>query len=578
MAESTGVSVGITHATSFTDEDNPIIKYYNSYGNRVSSIQVGICLTGIDDVLINKDVSIAGGEYTFVFTDEERSILLINTPKRSRTVYYIIQWLIDGTIYYKTYPRTFSVVNAEPTLAPTIVDINTVTTGLTGDNSILIKEYSRALITYNITARKHRTISEVKIYGVYGNYSIKDLESHVDYTVIRNEYKITAYTTDSFSTTVTVPVTLIDYFKPSCNLNVSGMTGDGDAALTVSGICFNGSFGIKNNDITVYYRYKEVNGEFGDWIAASYVQNGNSYMADLTINGLNYQNTYIVQAKIVDALEEIYSAERTIVSTPIFDWGSDNFNFNIPVNMNSGATIDGDLVLSGSAEIQGNVTVIGNSDFQNDATFGDIYLDTISDKNGSVLLAPKASYTTAGIDPDTTLDHLILTNVNIPSTMVFAYVKTEFYGSRTVTSNRMQTAFSYRNNAAPQYRYYYNQVWSDWIPIKTASIYTVPFSNLNAPQTGDIWINGKPIYRMVYQEEVTTVNSTVEIGSIYDFGEMVRMYGSFRRTGSGSSLELNYYHSSSDYNYTYVNSSGIINLRTSTAGIATVIAEYTLST
>ena len=44
----------------------------------------------------------------------------------------------------------------------------------------------------------------------------------------------------------------------------------------------------------------------------------------------------------------------------------------------------------------------------------------------------------------------------------FYYIQTMFYSSKSITSNRAQTAYAYRKNRIA-YRYYYNGIWSEWV-------------------------------------------------------------------------------------------------------------------
>lgn len=75
-----------------------------------------------------------------------------------------------------------------------------------------------------------------------------------------------------------------------------------------------------------------------------------------------------------------------------------------------------------------------------------------------------AVYTSSGdaaIDPDTTLEPLIVTNKNMPDTG-FWYVNTLFYSTKSTTTNRMQYAFAYSKAGQMYSRRYYNGSWSDW--------------------------------------------------------------------------------------------------------------------
>lgn len=71
------------------------------------------------------------------------------------------------------------------------------------------------------------------------------------------------------------------------------------------------------------------------------------------------------------------------------------------------------------------------------------------------------------IDPNTTLEHQILTNINTPESGLwyqeFWYITTLFYSTKSDSSNRVQFAMPY-SYAGPCYmRYYYGGTWSAWL-------------------------------------------------------------------------------------------------------------------
>ncbi len=72
------------------------------------------------------------------------------------------------------------------------------------------------------------------------------------------------------------------------------------------------------------------------------------------------------------------------------------------------------------------------------------------------------------IDANITLDELILTQHNVPVEGKFYYIKTMFYNSKSVESNRSQIAVGYNTNEVYQ-RYYYNGTWSEWKTISLES-------------------------------------------------------------------------------------------------------------
>ena len=89
----------------------------------------------------------------------------------------------------------------------------------------------------------------------------------------------------------------------------------------------------------------------------------------------------------------------------------------------------------------------------------------IRDKFGTRVNNGLAMYTGAednAIDPDTTLDELILTNKNSPVSGKSVYIRTVFHGSKSDTSDRAQIAIPYDEKMFVYRRYYKNRSWSQW--------------------------------------------------------------------------------------------------------------------
>lgn len=196
---------------------------------------------------------------------------------------------------------------------------------------------------------------------------------------------------------------------------------------------------------------------------------------------------------------------------------------------------------------------------------------TFRDKFDLDLTNGLCKYTSEGIDPNDTLEHLILTHINTPNGG-YMYIKTEFYNTKSTSANRMQTAFPYYQNNPPYYRYYYDGFWSGWMMMKSTNYVS------SERLTGDIWIDGKPIYRRVLQFSVNTTGSMVEAVTISDYSQMIKMDGYIIRPASGSHFPLTFYYSSSNYHSVWMDEKGIILVKTSAACDCTVILEYTKTT
>jgi hypothetical protein len=174
------------------------------------------------------------------------------------------------------------------------------------------------------------------------------------------------YITDSrgYTNSRAVNLYLIDYVKPTCNQSVKmelvGETG-AKAIISLSGNYFSGHFGATGNSLTLQYRKKEEGGEWGPWFSlpSQYRQiNDRSYTAEYTITGLSYDKSYTFQSAAIDATGETNRANSTEYIArliPVFDWGENDFNFNVPVSF-QGDTMADFIVEQGTEAMGSNGT------------------------------------------------------------------------------------------------------------------------------------------------------------------------------------------------------------------------------
>lgn len=326
----------INSAPNFNDEESPTITYTNYGGSKVTSIQACITFDGDNANIAYRDIPKTSGSYTFALTDAERKKLRAATQgSNSRTVGFYIKTVVDGLTFYSKAWKTFTVINASPTLNPTVEDTNTATLAVTGDKNKIVKGYNT--ITYNSggAAKKEATIKSVKV--VCGSATVSGVTGAFS-NVESNVFKFTITDSRNNTTEQTVTKTLIDYVKITCKLAMNAPTTDGKASFTVSGNYFNGSFGAVANTLTLQYRYKTNDGSYGSWIAISPTLSGNTYKATVNLTGLNYLDTYTFETRATDKLMT-RSASKTVKTVPVFDWSESDFNFNVPVSI-GGVVID----------------------------------------------------------------------------------------------------------------------------------------------------------------------------------------------------------------------------------------------
>jgi hypothetical protein len=165
-----------------------------------------------------------------------------------------------------------------------------VAIGLTGDANKLIKGYNSVSFNANATAQKEASIASYEI--INGSQKKTTATGKMDNV---NNGTFTFKVTDSRgnSTTKTVTKTMINYVPLTCNLSTSAELADSTTAkitLNISGNYYKGSFGAKNNTLTIKYRYKTNSGNYGDWVSsnATITYKNNTYSLTDTITGLGY--------------------------------------------------------------------------------------------------------------------------------------------------------------------------------------------------------------------------------------------------------------------------------------------------
>lgn len=409
----------LTSATNFNDEENPKITYTNPLGAAVPSLQVGISLDSTSDCdVAYRDVDKTAGTDTIDLTEAERDVLRSSvTGGNTRTVWIYLRTRIGETYYYSPLSKTFTIKNPNPTINPTIKDSNGTTVALTGNSSRLVRYYSNAAITIGATAVKGASLTSQKV-----TCGSKSLTADGTINGVESEnFVFTATDSRGNITKETLTPSFVDYIKLTCNLGNNMPDGEGNMTIKATGNCFNGSFGAKSNSLNVYYRYKPVGGSYSSWAAMTVTKSGNTYSATANLTKLDYQTAYQFQAYAVDALATVYSSEKTAKATPVFDWGENDFKFNVPVFDEFGA-----LFGNGLAAYTG-----GGDD---------------------------------GIDPNTTLEELCLTShSNAPQGLgVFYYIHTAFYNTKSETAARAQFAIPYNKTGSMYHRHYSSGEWSAW--------------------------------------------------------------------------------------------------------------------
>lgn len=424
----------ITGAPNFNDEENPAITYSNPAGTAVEALKACIAKEDGATILVPyRDISKTGTSYTFNLTTAEREALRKATPNSNTLVVkFYVQTTIAGVVYYSSIAKTLTIKNPSPTLSPTAVDANATTKTLTGDANKFIKYYSNASFSVGAAAVKNSTIKSTKV--VCGAKSSTSASGTLN-AVESGTFTFSATDSRGNTTTKTLTKTLVNYVKLTCNLTTKNPTPDGKMYFKVSGNYFNNTFGAVANTLQVQYRVKENEDSYGNWIDLTTTKSGNTYSAEVNLTGLNYQSYYTFQARAIDKINTsgVNSAEKKVRATPVFDWGENDFKFNVPVYDHNGGKLGTEM----TAENQTAVAVTGK----------------ILQETGFVSITPVANTpTSAAVKFKKTYKKIptIVMSVasGVPGTQVLGYGQT---GISTTGVNIVVT----RTNTTPTILYYY---------------------------------------------------------------------------------------------------------------------------
>ena len=316
----------IVSAPNFKDTDNPKIEYSNPAGG---SLQVSIHKTNGTTPLADYRTA-TGSSYTFNLSSTERANLQkVSTTSNTATVRFYLKSVVGGQTFIKFVERTLTITNPAPTLNPTVVDGNSTTVALTGSSAKLVKYYSDAKITFGAAAVKYATLNTKKVTcgskSLTADGTMQDVES--------GTFAFSVTDSRGNTTTKTVSKTLVNYVKLTCDIGSGVPDGTGTFTFRVSGNFFNASFGAVTNTLTVQYRYRVAGGTYSAYKTMTVSKSGNTYTASATLTGLDYTKTYQFQAQAVDKLATVTTEEKTVRSTPVFDWSETDFNFHVPVTV-----------------------------------------------------------------------------------------------------------------------------------------------------------------------------------------------------------------------------------------------------
>lgn len=225
----------------------------------------------------------------------------------------------------------------------TLEDINTGTTGLTGNSATIVKNASTIKLVINAQTRNYATLKNVYVNkekavinssstnsgittltAVYSKEKFN--KNELDIVVIDSrEQNNSTYKYQSIDNTKEHYFNTIDYFAPTINVDLNRHTAvDNMISLNYTGKYFNGNFSTSNpNNLYVRYRYKESTSEsYSEWLELSPISNGNSFSQDFISTAIfDYKKIYNFEVKVEDELNSLTITNLIVKKgIPVFWW------------------------------------------------------------------------------------------------------------------------------------------------------------------------------------------------------------------------------------------------------------------
>lgn len=207
---------------------------------------------------------------------------------------------------------------------------NTDLSSLTGDAEKLVRYKSSVTATATYSANNSATIRAISLSCTDGQ---TQSSSPATFTSVGgNSFTVSVTDSRGFTTTKTKVYPIVDYITPSVNaVATRPQPTTGEVRLEISGLYFNGTFGAQTNTATLQYRYKST-AAWSEWVTVTPTLTGNSY----SYNGVlaetyDYQTPFDFAVRLTDKLNAIVNTASVSRGIPVFDWGENDFNLNVPL-------------------------------------------------------------------------------------------------------------------------------------------------------------------------------------------------------------------------------------------------------
>lgn len=354
------------------------------------------------------------------FTNTENTLFYNSIPNKSSGTYKVKTVSSVNTNTKNSGQYSINENDCKPTFSTfTYEDTDATILALTGDSSIIVKNYSdiRATIT---TANKAiaQNGATMKRYNMivggetnFVNYSDNSTVTISLNNVSSNVIKVNAEDSRGLTTEVQQIATSPDYYKEYTtiqkgNINIVRQGNVGQAVtVTFNGTYWNESFGDVTNTITsadISYRFKKTtdnNWTTGATTITPTLSNNtftfNGGILGDTSSGFNTQYSYNIEITVADKLSSTTFTFVLGTGVPTIAVSSNGVAVNSPYNeqLNSGLQVTGKIYLNGEEFTGGGVDIPQQDTPPSNPEENDLWIDTY--EAGATMLIDGAVSTTS---------------------------------------------------------------------------------------------------------------------------------------------------------------------------------------
>lgn len=244
---------------------------------------------------------------------------------------------------------TASKDRCSPGVEVSSADVNNESLALTGNAKRIVSGISKVKVVTTATAKNSATIKTISAYcgGIQktgANVTFDSVDSAAVYVIVTDSRGYSTRVDDT-------SLSLVSYIAPTIIPTITRDTPTGDTvSVSVRGKWYNGSFGAVANTIKITVRRKAASdSDYHTTEELTVTTNGSDYTATGTLSGIRYTEAYSFLLRLDDAIytdangyrDAKYAIVPLSKGIPVFDWGENDFAFNVPVSIEGTLTIGG---------------------------------------------------------------------------------------------------------------------------------------------------------------------------------------------------------------------------------------------